>query len=80
MGLKTFFQGLGAKAKAEGSAFAKIVEVDVQAVEAKGRIIAIDATNKVKNEIADFVEKEADRVHYDLDAVKTRFSNVLAKL
>lgn len=80
MGLKTFLQGLGSKVKAEGSAFAKIVEVDAQAIEAKGRIIAIDAANKVKNEVADFVEKEANRVHTDLAAVKTRFSNVLAKL
>lgn len=80
MGLKSFIQSLGSKVKAEGSAFAKIVEVDVQAIEAKGRIIAIDAANKVKNELADLVEKEVDRVHTDLAAVKTRFSNVLAKL
>lgn len=80
MGLKTFFQNIGVKVKAEGSAFAKIAAVDAQELEAKGRIVAIDATTKVKNEVASFIEKETDRVHTDLAAVDTRFKAALAKL
>jgi len=80
MSLKTFLSGLGSKAKAEGSAFVKIAEVDAKELEAKGRIVAIDATTKVKTEVVEFLEKEVTRVHAATDAVKAKFDAVLANL
>jgi hypothetical protein len=68
------------KIKAEGSAFIKVAEADVKEIEAKGRIIAIDAANRVKNDVVDFLEKEVTRVHADVAAVHERFDAVLAKL
>jgi hypothetical protein len=80
MSLLSRIKSFGGSVKAEGSAFVKIAELDLHEAEAKGRITSIDATNKVKNEVVSFIEKEADRVHTELAAVKTRFTNVLAKL
>jgi hypothetical protein len=68
------------KIKAEGSAFVKVAEAEVKAVEAKGRIIAIDAANRIKNEVAEVLEKEAARVHADIAAVHERFDAILALL
>lgn len=74
--LKSKFPGLAAK----GSAFVKIAEADGKALEVKGRIIAIDAANKVKTELVAFYEGEATRVHADADKIKDSFDAVLSKL
>lgn len=68
------------KIKAEGSAFIKVAEAEVKSVEAKGRIVAIDAANRVKHEVADFLDKEVARVHDEANKVHTRFDSILAKL
>jgi hypothetical protein len=81
--IKTLFQNLVAKLRgveAQGSAFIKIAEADAKALEAKGRIVAIDAANKVKTEVVEFLEKEATRVHADADKIKADFDAILAKL
>lgn len=65
---------------AKGSAFVKVTEADAKEQEAKGRIAAIDAYNKAKTDVVSFYEKESVRVHADIDAVKTKFDAVLAKL
>lgn len=83
MSIKAFFQQLFTKLKgieAKGSAFIKIAEADVVAAEAKGRIIAIDAANKVKIEVVSFLKAEAVRVHADADKIKADFDDILAKL
>lgn len=83
MSVQTFFRNLFARLKgvqAKGSAFIKIAEADVKAAEAKGRIIAIDAANKAKTEVVDFLKKEATRVHADADKIKADFDDILKKL
>ena len=85
MSVKSFFSALFSKVKAavgaaEGSAFVKIAEADAKALEAKGRIVAIDAANAAKAELVAFYEKEASRVHAAADKVKADFDAILAKL
>jgi len=80
-----FFSKLFAKVKAsitaaEGSAFVKIAEAEAKGLEAKGRIVAIDAANKAKTELVAFYEKEASRVHAEADKIKADFDAILAKL
>jgi hypothetical protein len=71
--LKTFFLS-------KGSVFVKIAEADALVLEAKGRIIAVDAANAAKNYLAATFEKEVERVHADSEAVKQRFNDVLSNL
>lgn len=66
--------------EAKGSAFVKIAEADAKALEAKGRIVAIDAANKAKTELVAFYEKEVTRVHAASEKVKSDFDAILAKL
>ncbi len=75
-----FFEKLGLKTTVSGSAFGKIAEAETKKTEAEGRIIAIDATNKVKNETAAFLEKEVTRVHAETDALNSRLNSILDRL
>jgi len=75
-----FFSNLLGAAKADGSAFVKLAEADSSELEAKGRIVALDAAHSVKTEVVDFLEKEVDRVHATADVLNTRFKSVLGKL
>lgn len=65
---------------AKGSAFVKVTEADSKELEVKSRIAAIDAYNKAKSDVVSFYEKEVTRVHTDVDAVKSKFDAILAKL
>lgn len=80
MSIKSWLQSKWANVRAKGSVFVKIAEADALALEAKGRIIAVDAANTAKNDLAAFYEKEAARVHAASDAVKARFNSVLSTL
>jgi len=85
MSIQSFFSKLFSRVKAavgaaEGSAFVKITEADAKALEAKGRVVAIDAANEAKAKLVAFYEKEAARVHADADKVKADFDAILAKL
>lgn len=64
----------------KGSASVKVAEAEVKSLETKGRIAALDAYTKVHTEAIAVFEKEAARVHADVDAVKTKYDSVLAKL
>jgi hypothetical protein len=66
--------------EATGSAFIKAAEADAKALEAKGRIVAIDAANKAKAEVVAFLQTEVARVHAESDKIKADFDEILAKL
>jgi hypothetical protein len=73
-------KGTATTIEAKGSAFAKVVETDAKEVATKGRISALDTYNKAKTDAVAFYEKEAARVHADVDTVKSKFDAVLEKL
>lgn len=79
MSIRALFQSNAAPA-ASGSAFVKVAEADAKALEAKGRIAAIDAANKVKADTVAFFEREVERVHADADKIKSDLDALLAKL
>lgn len=74
------FGSFRSKVANEGSAFSKVAGAEEKAVEAKGRIIAIDAANKDKAEVVSFLQKEASRVHSEADKIHSDFDEILAKL
>lgn len=80
MGFFSFIKSKITGVAAQGSAFVKIAEADVKELEVKGRIIAIEAANKVKNDAISFYEKEVARVHADVDKIKSDFDALLSKL
>lgn len=80
MSIKSLFLRLKASLLSKGSVFIKIAEADALALEAKGRIIAIDAATAVKHDLAATLEKEAARVHAASDAVKERYNAILSQL
>lgn len=65
-----FRGGLGIAGK--GSAFARVALHDMAVLEAKGKIVALDAANKVAHEAYDFLELEAARVHAAQDSIEAR--------
>lgn len=75
-----FLSNLLNGAKAEGSAFAKIALADVKALEAKGRIVAIDAAHEAKRVVIEEFQAEAVRVHAEADAIAAEFEKLLARL
>lgn len=80
MSLLSKIKSLVSSFEANGSAFVKVAEADVKAEAAKGRIIALDAVAKVKNEVADHLETEVTRVHAAQNAIHSRFDSILEKL
>jgi hypothetical protein len=80
MSVASWFKSKWAGIKGKGSVFVKIAETDALALEAKGRVIAIDAVNTAKNDLVGFYEKEVARVHAETDKVKDRFKAVLEAL
>jgi ribosomal protein L35AE/L33A len=80
MSLQTLYIRFKAYLTGKGSVFVKIAQADALVLEAKGRIIAVDAANSIKNDLAAVYEKEVSRVHGESDAVKARFDAILAAL
>lgn len=72
--------GLFTKLKADGAAFIKTAEADAKELEAKGRIVALDAVNTAKANVIEFLKTEVARVHADADKIKADFDDILAKL
>lgn len=79
-GVRTFLKTKLNLVETKGSAFIKIAEADAKELEVKGRIVAIDAANKLKSDAVALYEKEAARVHAEADKVKADFDAILAKL
>ncbi|HJW40757.1 MAG TPA: hypothetical protein VJ476_05925 [Rhizomicrobium sp.] len=76
MSIKSFFTN----AEAKGSAFFKVAEADVKAIEAKDRIVAIDAANEAKTVLVKFFEEEVERVHAETAKIHADLDAILAKL
>lgn len=78
--IKTYFKSV----EEEGSAFIKVAESEGKAIEVKGRILAIDAANKIKTEALAFFQKEVARVHAETEKIHAEFEAIfeaiLAKL
>ena len=68
------------KALPEGSAFTKIADGHIKIKEARGRVAAVEATNKFMHQVADELENDASRVHAETDAVHTRCDSILRRL
>jgi hypothetical protein len=62
------FKGVEGK----GSAFARVALHDMAVLEAKGKIVALDAANAAANAALSFLEAEAGRVHAAQDAISAR--------
>ena len=80
MSITSLFSSAKDSIVAKGSVYAKLAEADVLALEAKGRILVVDAANKVKHDLAALYEVEVNRVHVESEAVKIRFKAILALL
>lgn len=73
--LKSKFTG-----KPSGSAFALIATADDKVLQAKGRVIAIDAANREKQSQSDSLDQEVSRVHAETNAVHSRLDGILDRL
>lgn len=87
MSIRSFFAKLGIKLRGyatdvekKGSAFVAVALNDARLIEAKGRLIALETTHKVQNDIIAEYEKAAEAVHAEKDRVEARTLALLARL
>lgn len=87
MAFSDFFTRLFGKAKqveqdfvAKGSAFARHAVHEAEVLEAKGKILALDAVNALAHAALDELTKEAARVHAAQDAIAAKRAELLKLL
>lgn len=65
---------------ARGSIFVKIAQVEDKVLEARGRIVAIDAANTAKEETVKILRTESTRVHAGTDKITNDLDEILSTL
>lgn len=86
MSIKSFFGGLFGKAKTvqtvanKGSAFARLVIHETEHLEAKGKLIALDAAIAAGKGANEALLKEAARIHAAQDSLEADRNKIMALL
>lgn len=79
-----FFKRLFGKVEVEvanrGSAFVRVALHEAEVLEAKGKVIALDAANAVAQTALDLLASEAARVHKAQDEIAARRAQILSVL
>jgi hypothetical protein len=74
--LRNLFRKVTGQTVAKGSAFVKIAEREVQILEAKGKVIAIEAAHKAEHAVLDELQKAAEAVHNESGKIADKLAAV----
>jgi hypothetical protein len=74
--LKSLFAKLTGTVVTKGSAFVKLAEREAQVLEAKGKIIALEAAHKAEHVILDELQQAAEAVHVESGKIADRLAKI----